>query len=316
MATQLNEAPRVVLNQDFADPDALRVGDTYYAYSTSNHHGNVPFATAPSVFGPWTRGGNALPNLGAWADGGGTWAPHVTQLASDRFVLYYTAHRKDISDYDVECIGVAVSSSPAGPFVPTGPARNEDGSAPLVGPARLGGAIDAETFTENGKLYLLYKVDGNRVGKPSLILLQELSPDGLTPIGGASTLLQSTAGAPDNGVVEAPHLEHHGSHYVLFYSSSFYGDDGYHTRYAMSPSLTSGYKKSSEPLITTDSLHGLALGPGGAVVLDDRTHILFHGWINNHQERAMYAAGLNWDSEDRPSLGTGTGPGLPEPRGG
>src|SRR5215218_11489561 len=84
-------APALVIGSDFADPDISKFDGTYYAYSTNNGFGNVPVASAASITGPWTRRGNALPTLGAWASGGLTWAPDVSRLADGRYLLYYTA---------------------------------------------------------------------------------------------------------------------------------------------------------------------------------------------------------------------------------
>ena len=50
----------------------------------------------------------------------------------------------------------------------------------------LGGTIDANSFRDSdGKLYLYYKNDGNRVGKVSQIWGQRLSDDGLKVVGTA-----------------------------------------------------------------------------------------------------------------------------------
>lgn len=62
--------PSLVIASDFPDPDVVKFGGTYYAYSTNNGNGNAPVATAGSLTGPWTRRPDAMPTLGAWANGG------------------------------------------------------------------------------------------------------------------------------------------------------------------------------------------------------------------------------------------------------
>lgn len=74
-----------VINKDFADPALLlpNGAGTWYSYSTSSSHGNVPYATSDDFDG-WTVRGDALPNSGSWVDSGnsGIWAPDVRQIGN------------------------------------------------------------------------------------------------------------------------------------------------------------------------------------------------------------------------------------------
>lgn len=279
-------APPLVVNSDFPDPDVTRFDGVYYAYSTNNGFGNVPVASATSLTGPWTRRGNALPTLGAWASGGLTWAPEVTRRADGRYLLYYTARSRTVGR---QCIGAALATSPIGPFTPVG-------TQPLVCNGGEGGDIDASSFTDStGARYLLYKDDGNAIGQPTSLWLQGVAADGLTFQGGRVELLRS--GRPEEqGVIEAPVLTKVGTQYVLFYSLGGYGGDGYQTSYATSASLTGPYTKAYRSLITTESVDGAVRGPGGADVVRDAAgdHLVFHGWINNYSARGMYVAALGW----------------------
>ncbi len=220
--------PALVIGSDFPDPDISRFDGAYYAYSTNNGFGNVPVASATSITGPWTRRGDALPTLGAWASGGLTWAPDVSRLADGRYLLYYTAHSRAVGR---QCIGAAVSASPLGPFAPVG-------TQPLVCNGGEGGDIDAASFVDStGLRYLLYKDDGNAIGQPTSLWLQRVGADGVTPQGGRVELLRN--GRPEEaGIIEAPVLTKVGSRYVLFYSLGGYGGDGYQTSYATATSLT------------------------------------------------------------------------------
>src|SRR5687768_6233616 len=189
-------APALVIGSDFADPDISRFDGTYYAYSTNNGFGNVPVASAPSITGPWTRRGNALPNLGAWASGGLTWAPDVSRLADGRYLLYYTARSVAAGR---QCLGAAYATSPIGPFTP-------HGTQPLVCNGGEGGDIDASSFVDStGLRYLLYKDDGNAIGQPTSLWLQQVAANGVSFIGGRVELLRS--GRPEEaGIIEAPAL--------------------------------------------------------------------------------------------------------------
>ncbi|MEV4757149.1 family 43 glycosylhydrolase [Micromonospora sp. NPDC049559] len=279
----------LVIASDFPDPDVVKVGNTYYAYSTNGGQGNVPVATAGSLTGPWTRHPDVLPTLGAWASGGLTWAPDVSSRADGTYLLYYTARSRAVGR---QCIGAAVAGSPLGPFTPVG-------TGPLVCDGGEGGDIDPSSFVDGtGTRYLLYKDDGNAIGQPTSLWLQRVSADGLTPQGARVELLRSDR-AEEAGVIEAPVLTRVGSRYVLFYSLGGYGGEGYQTSYATSTSLTGPYTKAYRSLITTSTVDRAVIGPGGADVVREPggDHIVFHGWINNNTARGMYVAALGWSGE-------------------
>jgi arabinan endo-1,5-alpha-L-arabinosidase len=282
-------APALVIASDFPDPDIVKFGSTYYAYSTNNGNGNVPVATAASLTGPWTRRPDAMPVLGAWANGGLTWAPDVSQRADGRYVLYYTARSRAVGR---QCLGAAIASSPLGPFVSVG-------SNPLVCNGGEGGDIDAASFVDTtGLRYLLYKDDGNAIGQPTSLWLQRVAADGVTLQGARVELLRNSL-PEEAGIIEAPVLTKVGARYVLFYSLGGYGGDGYQTSYATSTSLTGPYTKSYRSLLTTASFDGAVRGPGGADVIREAggDHLVFHGWINNYSARGMYVAALGWAGE-------------------
>ncbi len=155
-----------------------------------------------------------LPELPAWATNGHTWAPDVT-AGPDGYLMYLTARSVVPA---LQCIGVARSTSPTGPFRPVG-------DEPLICPEDEGGAIDAASYVEpDGKRYLLWKNDGNCCGKDTWLNLQPLSADGLKLTGPPVRLVMQDQPWEGN-LVEAPTLVRHGSSYVLFYSANDYGGD-------------------------------------------------------------------------------------------
>lgn len=278
--------PALLINEDFPDPDVSVFDGTYYAYSTNNGYGNVPVASAPVPAGPWQRRGDALPRLGAWADGGFTWAPDVSRRADGRYLLYYTARSIATGR---QCIGAALADAPTGPFQPVG-------SEPLICDPGEGGDIDASSFVDDdGTRYVLYKNDGNAIGRPTRIWLQRTAADGVTFQGPRVELLRNSS-ADEQGIIEAPVLVKVGGRYVLFYSAGAYAGDGYFTGYATSTALTGPYAKAYRPLMTTATLDGAVRGPGGADIVraPGGDHIFFHGWINGHTARALYGAAIGW----------------------
>ncbi|WP_217280850.1 family 43 glycosylhydrolase [Kibdelosporangium persicum] len=275
--------PASVINADFPDPDVLQVDGTYYAYSTSSWAGRVPVASAPSPSGPWTVRGDALPIRPSWAGNGGFWAPDVSRRGDGRFLMYFTGPSTATGRM---CIGAATSTSPTGPFTATS-------GAPLVCDAAEGGDIDPSSFVDtNGARYLLYKNDGNAVGRPAIVWLQQVQADGVTFIGGRTELIRNDR-PEEAGVIEAPVLVRRASQYVLFYSGGSYGGNTYFTSYAVSPSIRGGYTKAFRPLMTTATVNGAVQGPGGADVHPNR--IFFHGWVGN--ARWMYVAELGWAND-------------------
>lgn len=272
--------PGVMVDADFPDPDILRAGSTYYAYSTSSWAGRTPVASAPSPTGPWSVRGDALPQKPAWAGDGGFWAPDLSRRADGSYLMYFTAPHTASGRM---CIGAAVSATPTGPF-------RALGSAPLVCNPAEGGNIDPSSFVDtDGTRYLLYKNDGNAIGGPTVVWLQRVQADGVTFAGGRTELIRNDR-PEEAGVIEAPVLVKRASQYVLFYSGGSYAGNSYFTSYAVSPSLSGTFAKAYRPLMTTETFDGAVRGPGGADVIGDR--IWFHGW--NGGARWLYSAQLGW----------------------
>ncbi|MEU8242485.1 family 43 glycosylhydrolase [Actinoplanes missouriensis] len=285
-----------VIDRNFADPDVMKAGRTYYAYATNSDGRNIQWATSTDLI-TWTvQGSDALPALGAWADpdwsfppGGpddhGVWAPEVFATGPRSFVMWYTAHDRASGK---QCIGAATATAPGGPFVPRDTA--------LVCTPEIGGAIDASSYTENGRRYILWKNDGNCCAQDTWLRLQQVSADGLRRVGAETSLIKQNK--PFEGtLVEAPTLVKRGGAYVLFYSANFFGDGSYVSSYATSASLRGPYTKASTPLMTTDAFAGTVRGPGGQDVVtgpDGRDRIVFHGWNAGFTYRAMYSQRLDW----------------------
>lgn len=275
--------PGVLIDADFPDPDVLQVGDTFYAYSTSSGAGRVPVASAPAATGPWTITGDALPERPPWAGDGGFWAPDVSLRTDGSYLMYFSAPHTASGRM---CIGAATSTGPTGPFQAVG-------SGPLVCAPEEGGDIDPSSFVDaDGTRYLLYKNDGNAVGQPTIVWLQQVADDGSTFVGARAELLRNDR-PEEGGVIEAPVLVRRPTQYVLFYSAGPYGNDTYFTGYAVAGSLTGPYAKAFRPLLTTASVDGAVAGPGGADVHDDRAY--FHGWVGG--ARWLYTAELGWAND-------------------
>ena len=305
-----------VFQQDFPDAFVLPHGSQFIAYATNNGV-NVPVAVSNDLV-HWAFAGNparpgkpldALPKLGSWAKEGFTWAPEVLQLG-DKYLLYYTASdaRKNS-----QCIGVALAASPFGPFVDSNP-------EPIVCQLDLGGSIDADAFRDSdGKLYLYFKNDGNRVHARTSLWGQPLASDGLSVTGQPVELLKDSQ-AWEERVVEAPTVVRSPVGYELFFSGGFFGwnpEEGGLSPYGMGyASCTSALGPCTaapdNPILHSfkDREAGCLSGPGHQSIFQvgTRTFMSFHAWAATDgcrkadDKRYLYVTPLFWKN-GKPEIG-------------
>lgn len=279
--------PAAAIDRNFPDPDLLEVEGTYYAYATNDNARNVQVARSSDGETWELATDDALPQLPTWVIPGKTWAPEVSEVSPGNFVMYFTATNFQPT---LQCIGVATSTDPNGPFVAQG-----DGM--LVCPEDEGGAIDASTFVDDDGLHLVWKNDGNCCGLDTWISTAPLSPDGVTLTGPAQRLIKQSL-SWEGDLVEAPTIVKRDSTYILLYSANSYGDDRYAIGYASAPSLAGPWTKNEEPLLSTETSDGRYLGPGGQdLVVDDdgRAFLAFHSWDPQYTYRSMQIVAVEWD---------------------
>lgn len=238
----------------------------------------------------WAAGPDALPEVGRWASAGATWAPEVITVGT-WYLLYYVAH-DDSSGR--QCIGLAESRTPQGPF-------RDQRDSPLVCQSELGGSIDPDPIrTPSGALYLYWKNDGNCCSLPVHLWGQRLSADGRSFIGTGHELLTNTLSWQGN-LVEAPEMVPRDGHFVLFYSANDYASAHYGIGYATCTGpLGPCSDRSVQPLVgTTDA----AAGPGHCFVLtraDGSTLMFLHAWPPNavgstYPGRQLWIEPVSWD---------------------
>jgi beta-xylosidase len=252
---------------NFPDPGVIGVDGAWYAYGTNGDSGNVPLLTSPDLV-TWTEAGDALPEVGRWATAGNTWAPEVVAAAGG-YLLYYTARS---SATDRQCIGVAFSAEPGGPFV-------DESARPLICQAGEGGSIDASPYLDpDGKLYLLWKNDGNAIGQPTYLYAAALSADGRSLSGEPVRLLRNDAGWEDH-VIEAPQLVRKDGKLFLFYSANAFDRDVYAVGYATCDTPLGPCRKAAENPILKSTPE--AAGPGHSFLVTTaggETWLLYHAW--------------------------------------
>ena len=303
-----------VFKENFPDAFVLPHGSQFIAYATNNGP-NVPMAISNDLV-HWNFVGDsngklrdALPKLGSWAKTGFTWAPEVLEIGGE-YLLYYTA--SDVRK-GAQCIGVATASDPLGPFVDNRP-------EPIVCQTELGGSIDASPFRDaDGKLYLYFKNDGNRVHARTSLWGQPLAPDGLSVTGQAVELVKDSQ-AWEERVVEAPTMVRSPVGYELFFSGGFFGwnpEEGGLSPYAMGYASCTAVLGPCAPAAENPVLHsffdreaGCLSGPGHQSIftMGAQTFISFHAWETTSgchkadDRRYLYIAPLSWKN-GKPQLG-------------
>ncbi|HVU30783.1 MAG TPA: glycoside hydrolase family 43 protein [Sphingomicrobium sp.] len=303
-----------VFRENFPDAFVLQAGGRFIAYAT-NDGPNVPMATSRDLV-HWTfvtdssgRKRDALPRLGSWAKTGFTWAPEVIELGT-RYLLYYTASDTRL---DAQCVGVAEASDPLGPFIDTRP-------EPIVCQEKLGGSIDASPFRDHdGKLYLYFKNDGNRVHARTSLWGQPLAPDGLSVTGEPVELVKDDQRWEER-VVEAPTMVRSPTGYELFFSGGFFGwnpGEGGLSPYAMGYATCASALGPCAPASENPILHsfydrrsGCLSGPGHQSIftVGEQSFMSFHAWEASSgcrkvdDRRYLYVAPLSW-KDGKPRIG-------------
>jgi beta-xylosidase len=243
-----------------------------------------------------------MPTLAPWVKPGFTWAPEVMKVGAN-YHLYYTANHRA---QDKQCLGVAVSASPRGPFV-------DRSAEPMVCQFDLGGSIDAHPFRDqDGKLYLYWKADGNRIAKRSRIWGAEMTADGLKLAGAPRDVGLTDEDEWEQRVIEAPTMIRTPDGLVMLYSGGYYGwnDDQRFSPYAMNWARCEGplgpcRDAGPKPILYSyrDPRNaGCLSGPGHQSVFraNGGTFISFHGWDTTSgcrkadPERHLYIAPFGW----------------------
>ena len=232
-----------------ADPSILQFEGTYYLYPTGGAAQGYRVYTSKNLVN-WTQGPVIYRS-----DRSRVMAPHVWRDPdSGRFYLYWTVD---------ECVGVAVSDSPAGPF--------EDVREFVCR------AIDAHFFRDNdGTLYLYY------VKFPGFRITVQPMESPVEPKGEPVTLLQPESDweMRHDRVTEAPWMLKHNQKYYLLYSGTHTKSPHYAIGYAVADNPTGPFTRApNNPIVQRDAT---LFGPGHCSVAKDGDGKM---WLLYHQKR-------------------------------
>jgi beta-xylosidase len=191
-----------VLHADYSDPDAVRVGATYYMTASSfNAAPGLPLLTSKDLVN-WELAGHALPKLvpaeryATVRHGEGVWAPSL-RYHDNKFWIFYP-------DPDLG-IFVTTATNFTGPW--SEPALLLPGKG-IIDPTPL--------WDEDGKAYLLHGWAKSRAGINNRLTLRSMAPDASRLLDTAGRTLIDGDQIPNYSTLEGPKFYKANGYYYVF----------------------------------------------------------------------------------------------------
>ncbi len=188
-----------VINADYSDPDAIRLGDDYYMISSSfTQIPGLPILHSKDLVN-WKLIGHALHQQPPYdvydkvQHGAGVWAPSI-RYHNNEFYIYYPD-----PDFGIYLIK---SKQITGPW-----------SEPLLVEAGKGLIDPCPLWDDNGKAYLAHAYAGSRAGFKSILVIKEMNAAGNRVIGHPVMVFDGHDADP---TVEGPKLYKRNGYYYIF----------------------------------------------------------------------------------------------------
>ncbi|MBI1342273.1 MAG: family 43 glycosylhydrolase [Terrimonas sp.] len=188
-----------VINADYSDPDAIRVGDDYYMVSSSfTHIPGLPLLHSKDLVN-WELAGHALTKQPPYEvydqvqHGTGVWAPSI-RYHNNEFYIYYPD-----PDYGIY---VTKARQITGPW-----------SVPVLVASGKGIIDPCPLWDDNGKAYLVAAFAGSRAGIKSILVMYEMNREGTQFI---SEPVMVYDGHITDPTVEGPKLYKRNGYYYIF----------------------------------------------------------------------------------------------------
>lgn len=189
-----------VLNADYSDPDAIRVGNDYYLIASSfDAVPGLPILHSKDLVN-WTIIGHALKrqppfeHFSKTQHGNGVWAPAI-RYHKGEFYIYYPD--PDFGIYVTKAAGIN------GPW--SDPVLVEGGKG-LIDPCPL--------WDDDGQTYLVHAYAGSRAGIKSVVVVKKMNAEG-TRTTDAGVLVYDGHGTEDV-TVEGPKFYKRNGYYYIF----------------------------------------------------------------------------------------------------
>lgn len=256
-------AQRLVMPGDHPDPSVVKIGNSYWASATTSNWMPAFPILKSSDLNTWQTVGHVFNVLPAWADYY-FWAPEIS-YDNGKVYVYYSAHKKDGN----LCVGIASADKPEGPYKDHGPLICEEA-----------GSIDAFPMRdEMGKLHIVWKEDGNSVGKPTPIWIQELNEE-RTALLGEKKILFSNDSAWEGNLVEGVSMMRHGNYIYAFYAAAGCCGTGcnYQSGIARSKTLNGPWEKYANNPVLVNEAQWTCPGHGTPVEKEGKFYFLYHAY--------------------------------------
>jgi xylan 1,4-beta-xylosidase len=287
-----------VMAGDYPDPSVIRVGKDYYATATSSEWApEFPILHSRDLVN-WEIVGTVFPTRPAWSVGN-YWAPEIWQ-DSGKFYIFYVARKQGGS----LCIAVATASKPTGPYTDHGALACQEV-----------GSIDAFPIRdENGKLYVVWKEDGNSVGKPTPLWAQALDEKTFKLTGERREILRNDPDTWEANLVEGPYIMRRNGWFYLFYAGNACCGRGcnYAMGIARSKTLLGKWEKNpANPILKGNDDWKC---PGhGTIVADERgrTFLMYHAYDPRdtvYVGRQALLDEVTWSGDNWAVINGGNGP--------
>jgi xylan 1,4-beta-xylosidase len=283
-----------VFSGNTPDPSVIRVGAAYWAAVTSGGWRPPYTILHSSDLVNWDVAGSVLRRAPRWAVGK-FWAPELWPQ-DGRYLVYYSA----LSRGGRFCVGVASAPRPVGFYRDRGPLTCPD----------LGAIDPLPVRDEDGRPWLLWKLNGNPKGVPTPIMAAPLSADGLRLVGPAHELIRNSL-PWERHLVEAPAMVRHGGSFYLFYSarSCCGASCDYVVGVARSPHLLGPWEKRDGPILSGNRLFRC---PGHGSLVRTQfgvDYFAYHSYPANYAGllgRQLMLDRVSWGQDGWPRIGDGT----------
>lgn len=292
-----------VIPGDYPDPSVIRVGADYYATATTSEWAPLfPILHSRDLVN-WTNTGAVFHKRPDWAVGN-FWAPEIAQIKNKYFV-YYVGRKKG----GPLSVAMASADRVEGPYTDHGPMISQ-----------AAGSIDpVPVQDEEGKLYLIWKEDGNSRNQPTPLWIQQLSDDGTKLTGEMREILRNDLNSWEGRVIEGPFVVRKKGYYYLFYSGNACCGRGCHygLGVARAKNLLGPWEKNPKnPLVADNEVWKC---PGhGSIVADSEgnDYLMYHAYNANdfvYVGRQAVLDKVEFDSDGWPSINHGKGTALTAP---
>jgi beta-xylosidase len=188
-----------ILNADYSDPDAIRVGNDFYMVSSSFEDvPGLPILHSKDLVN-WTIIGHGLQQLipekhfSIPRHGDGVWAPAI-RYHKGEFYIYYPD-----PDYGIYLIK---SKDPAGKW--NEPVLVQEGKG-LIDPCPL--------WDDDGKVYVVHAFAGSRAGIKSILMVKQLNAGGTKVIDEGKIVYD---GHQNDPTIEGPKFYKRNGYYYIF----------------------------------------------------------------------------------------------------